>query len=381
MPSPPQTADPKEVPQSPAVQQLHDIQDSNKGVKSRLRRAFSFGSAQELRKASAENAGRAKLQKEMPSAEIELADEDAAIAAKQEAGGIGAGIYSGQGVVYGSTDNLSISSTASSASIMLRKMGRGMKKSTRSLKGLFRPKSVIGVPAVDSVVNQPSTASAAEVSLVTVEAEREKVNVNLDPHEQPGGGTGYPKLERNSVDAAQVERPSSSRHTQQDSVSSRKSIVGGERERQEVLASVKKGILKRKLGSKSSSFHMKADHCNTGAATGSNASSPVMGFQDQEDRPPSAADTPDETGIENGMEKDYFIAATRFGTGSTRSLPDRGVLARSISWNPKVQFHEVYTPTEYDRRGEIATCNRLTPMLAQQIKEELNSFKMVGLSR
>lgn len=190
------------------------------------------------------NAGRAKLQKEAP--EPEVSEEDAAIAAKQEAGGIGAGIYSGQGVVYGSTDNLSISSTASSASIMLRKMGRGMKKSTRSLKGLFRPKSVIGVPAADNAVNQPATASAAEVSLVTVEAERERVNVNLDPHDQVGGGTGYPRLDRNSMDLGSAERPTSSRHEQLDSVSSRKSIVGGERERQEVLSAVKKGILKRK---------------------------------------------------------------------------------------------------------------------------------------
>jgi hypothetical protein len=230
---------------SPAVQQLQAINDPNKNKKSRLRRAFSFGSAQELRKATVENnAGRAKLQREIT--EPEVSDEDAAIAAKQEAGGIGAGIYSGQGVVYGSTDNLSISSTASSASIMLRKMGRGMKKSTRSLKGLFRPKSVIGVPAADSAVNQPAMASAAEVSLVTVEAERERVNVNLDPHDQVGGGTGYPKLERNSIDAGNAERPTSSRRGQDDAVSSRKSIIGGERERQDVLAAVKKGILKRK---------------------------------------------------------------------------------------------------------------------------------------
>ena len=72
---------------------------------------------------------------------------------------------------------------------MLRKMGKGVKKSTRSLVGLFRPKSVVGVPAADGPVNQ---ASAAQVSMVTVEAEREKVNVNLDPHDQPGGGTGFP---------------------------------------------------------------------------------------------------------------------------------------------------------------------------------------------
>jgi len=74
-------------------------------------------------------------------------------AEQQEAGGIGSGIYSGQGNFFtGSTDNLSISSTASSASIMIRKMGKGMKKSTRSLVGLFRPKSVIGVPAADSAL-------------------------------------------------------------------------------------------------------------------------------------------------------------------------------------------------------------------------------------
>jgi hypothetical protein len=375
----PKESEPTKASLSPAVQQLHALQDPNKGMKSRLRRAFSFGSAQELRKASAENVERARIRKEIPQAakDPELEGEDAAVAAKQEAGGIGAGIYSGQGVVYGSTDNLSISSTASSASIMLRKMGRGMKKSTRSLKGLFRPKSVIGVPAADTAVNQP-TGSAAEVSMVTVEAERERVNVNLNPHDQPGGGTGYPRLERNSIDAP---RPSSARHEKQDSTSSRKSIVGGERERQEVLAAVKKGILKRKW------IHLSALSSNTnnsitGAATSSNASSPVIGANEptpSHSNQASVPSTPDGSALHESMEKDYFMATTRFATGSTRSLPERGghSLARSISWNPKVQFHEVYTATEYDRRGEIATCNRLTPMLAQQIKEELNSFKMV----
>src|SRR6202000_2367022 len=94
--------------------------------------------------------------------------EQARIAQQQEAGGIGSGIYSGQGNFFtGSTDNLSISSTASSASIMIRKMGKGMKKSTRSLVGLFRPKSVVGVPAADG----PVTEGQAAVSMITVEAE------------------------------------------------------------------------------------------------------------------------------------------------------------------------------------------------------------------
>jgi hypothetical protein len=85
--------------------------------------------------------------------------------------------------------------------------------------------------------------------MVTAEAERELVNVNPDPKAQ-GGGTGFPRLERNSIDAAKVpnmdqeqERLGSSGT---DSTGARKSIVGGEKERAEVLAAVRKGILKRK---------------------------------------------------------------------------------------------------------------------------------------
>ena len=242
------------IPESPAAQQLAALnkkEAKKEGKSSRLRRAFSFGSAAELRKASAENnlsnnlsAERAKLRKERYHDEQEAVQ--AAIAQKQEAAGLGEGIYSGQGHFFtGSTDNLSISSTASSASVMIRKMGKGMKKSTRSLVGLFRPKSVIGVPAADSAVPEPSMA---QVSMVTVEAEREKVNVNADPHEQAGGGTGFPKLERNSLDTASVV-PTESSHSftdrGEDNVRPRRSIVGGEKERAEVLAAVKKGILKR----------------------------------------------------------------------------------------------------------------------------------------
>jgi hypothetical protein len=232
---------------SPAVQQLTALNDTlaTKGVKSRLRRAFSFGSAAELRRASAQNSlsvERARLRKDRYLEEND--EEQAAIVAKQEAAGIGAGIYSGQGGFTGSTDNVSISSTASSASIMLRKMGNGMKKSSRSIKGLFRPKSVIGVPAADGPIAQ---ASLGQVSMVSIEAERQKVNVNVNPHEQVGGGTGYPKLERNSLDAvgASTAESNGPPAPKNDSFT-RKSIVGGDRERAEVLSSIKKGILKRK---------------------------------------------------------------------------------------------------------------------------------------
>ena len=249
---------PTGIPQSAAAQHLAALnqkEGKKEGKSSRLRRAFSFGSSAELRKASAENSAaaasneRAKLRKDRYADEKEA--QQAAEIQKQEAAGLGEGIYSGQGHFFtGSTDNLSISSTASSASVMIRKMGKGMKKGSRSLVGLFRPKSVVGVPAADATVPE---VSMAQVSMVTVEAEREKVNVNANPHDQAGGGTGFPKLERNSMDAAHMasesegsfgDRPGSSRP---DSSRGRRSIVGGEEERAKVLAAVKKGILKSKF--------------------------------------------------------------------------------------------------------------------------------------
>lgn len=255
--APPKVSDPSHepsppvgIPDSPAAQQLAALSKKDvkkEGKSSRLRRAFSFGSAAELRKASAENNmnnnlsnDRAKLRKERYQNEQEKAQ--AAIVQKQEAAGLGEGIYSGQGHFFtGSTDNLSISSTASSASVMIRKMGKGMKKGSRSLVGIFRAKSVVGAPMADSVVPEPSVA---QVSMVTVEAEREKVNVNVNPHDQAGGGTGFPKLERNSIDAASLANESQPAF-QDDAARQRRSIVGGEKERAEVLAAVKKGILKR----------------------------------------------------------------------------------------------------------------------------------------
>ncbi|EOA85357.1 uncharacterized protein SETTUDRAFT_89871 [Exserohilum turcica Et28A] len=341
---------------SAAIQQLSAVNDKDKGMKSRLRRAFSFGSAAELRRASAENnisVERAKLRKDQYQS-VEDA-EQAAIIAKQEAAGIGAGIYSGQGGI-GSTDNLSIQSAASSASVMLRKMGHGMKKGTKSIKGLFRPKSVIGVPAADG----PIRPSVGQVSLVTVEAERQKVNVNANPNEHARGGTGYPRLERNSIDAgqtAEIVDPSAPGGD----TTPRKSIVGSDRDRAEVLSSMKKGILKRP---------------GTNSPAGSPVIRPVDAVPNVGSSRSSSPATP-RTEAGQIRNDDYFTKPPRIHNGSTRSLPTtpHGGM-RNISFSPRIQFHDAWSPQDYDRRGDIATCNRLTPMLAQQIKEELNSFKM-----
>lgn len=235
--------------ESPAAKQLAAINQKGGKLKSktsRLRRALSFSSAAELRKAGA---GPPVLDHGAPPAtpnggndsnEEELDPEQARIAEQQEAAGLGHNIYAGNSRMFAaSTDNISISSTASSASIMIRKMGRGMKKGGRSLAGLFRPKSVIGVPPPDT-----AEGSQATVSMVTVEAERERVHVNAEPN-SPDGGTDYPRLERNSIDAGNELNHERSGSSGTDNSNPRKSIVGGDRERAEVLAAVRKGILKR----------------------------------------------------------------------------------------------------------------------------------------
>ena len=365
---------------SPAAQQLAAVSDKdlNKGMKSRLRRAFSFSSSQELRKAAGQNNQSVAQQVQQTRTlhkqpiDDELDEEQQEIARRQEAAGIGAGIYSGQGGFSGSTDNLSISSTASSASMMLRKMGRGAKKGAKSIKGIFRPKSVIGVPAADGPIQVGSSApvqpTAAQVSMVTVEAERQNVNVNAHPEERVGGGTGFPKLERNSIDAAAAAIETRRSADGSDS-HSRCSIVGSDKDRAEVLAAVKKGILKR-------------------SGTSSPSGSPVVKPQEAglgpvphitESPAPSMPSTPKDAlqgrSASAPNVNDYFSGRVTLA----KSMPNTpNGSARNISFSPRIQFHDVWSSTEYDRRGEIATCNRLTPMLAQQIKEELNTFKMVG---
>ncbi|KAK5163485.1 bud neck involved protein [Saxophila tyrrhenica] len=364
---------------SPAAAQLAAVSDKdlNKGMKSRLRRAFSFGSAQELRRAAGENnqaqnnQAQQMQQQHRQQIDDEMDAEQLEIARRQEAAGIGAGIYSGQGGFSGSTDNLSISSTASSASMMLRKMGRGAKKSARSVKGLFRPKSVIGVPAADGPLETTVGPTVAQVSMVTVEAERLNVNVNAHAAEQSDGATGFPKLERNSMDVASAAATAEKQRGSADGSDTRRSIVGSDKDRAEVLAAVKKGILKRSgTSSPNGSPVVKPNEAGltpvphiTESPNSSLPSTPREAPQGQQGR---SVSTPTVNG-------DYF--ATRVTV--TKSMPNTpNGSARNISFSPRIQFHDVWSSSEYDRRGEVATCNRLTPMLAQQIKEELNTFKM-----
>lgn len=247
--NPPAETQKKQAPptlDSPAAKRLTDLKnDTRRPGKSRLRRAFSFGSASELLKTSAQsNAAKREAfaadQARREALREQLGPEQAAIAEQQELSGLGESIYSHQGHFFtGSTDNLSVSSTASSASMMLRKMGKGMKRSTRSLVGMFRPKSVA---SINSMENAGPEVPPPQITVVNVEAERESVAVNPDPADLPRGATVFPKVEGN---ASEVRRSASIRErAASENSQSRKSIVGGDRERAEILAAVRKGILK-----------------------------------------------------------------------------------------------------------------------------------------
>lgn len=49
---------------------------------------------------------------------------------------------------------------------------------------------------------------------------------------------------------------------------------------------------------------------------------------------------------------------------------------RNLNWAPECAVYHTFHSSEYDRRSGPATCNQLTPQIAQQIKDELNGYKM-----
>lgn len=61
--------------------------------------------------------------------------------------------------------------------------------------------------------------------------------------------------------------------------------------------------------------------------------------------------------------------------GRLRKSPPSHVEKRSVKFSSRIILYDTYHPEEYDRHPDVATCNQLTPLLAQQIKEELNEFK------
>ncbi|KAI8145179.1 hypothetical protein BJV82DRAFT_605177 [Fennellomyces sp. T-0311] len=53
---------------------------------------------------------------------------------------------------------------------------------------------------------------------------------------------------------------------------------------------------------------------------------------------------------------------------------------RRIQFCPTIQVHETFNSAEYDRRCDMsATCQKMTPLMAMKIKQELNEYKLTDM--
>lgn len=66
------------------------------------------------------------------------------------------------------------------------------------------------------------------------------------------------------------------------------------------------------------------------------------------------------------------LSQTLMALSRTAPLP---MITSTVRFSSRIILYDTYNCEEYDRHPETATCNQLTPALAQQIKEELNTFK------
>ncbi|KAI8085812.1 uncharacterized protein B0P05DRAFT_533827 [Gilbertella persicaria] len=73
----------------------------------------------------------------------------------------------------------------------------------------------------------------------------------------------------------------------------------------------------------------------------------------------------------------FDLPSPALSTVSTISSSTTTFTKKSLSFNPVIKLHETFSAFEYDRRCDTSvTCQKLTPVLALQIKEELNHFKL-----
>lgn len=275
------------------------------------------------------------------------------------------GIY-GSNIFSRSLESIAASTKASSASAMLKKVGSGVKRGSRSLSGLFRPKSPS--PLVTEV-SQPT------VSMVTVEAETPLVKGPLPPKVSeafPAIGLGSPKA---SLDHEVPKIPERNRGDSlsppEEAKTQSMGLIRG-------TSPIPKGILK---GSASPDLRP-------------TSRKEVPTFSDVLSSPsPSVPSTPTNEAQDSRMLNPFLTSdLTTDFEGLMEALnrvngidePIEAVQAvqavakpkHHTSFSPRLVFYDTWTPEEYDRRGEVATCNLLTPKLAQQIKDEINTFKL-----
>ncbi|GEQ72353.1 hypothetical protein JCM33374_g6040 [Metschnikowia sp. JCM 33374] len=80
----------------------------------------------------------------------------------------------------------------------------------------------------------------------------------------------------------------------------------------------------------------------------------------------------DQSSVSSPKSLTSFISRIRKSPMTSPNLPAQ---RPTVKFSSRIILYDTYHHDEYDRHPEIATCNQLTPLLAQQIKEELNELK------
>ncbi|KAH7402977.1 hypothetical protein BKA64DRAFT_694054 [Cadophora sp. MPI-SDFR-AT-0126] len=295
-------------------------------------------------------------------------NEDGSIAKKprsakrREEGAKARGICSGQDGFSRSTDNRSVSPVPvpSFPSTIIQKIGKGIKRSTPLLDRLFRRRSVFGVPTAEPPFSE---ISQVQLSMVTREVDCGKVNINTNV-QGDSGGTGHKKVERNLMDATNADADSRDQNSPWGNCVTSQDIVSPEKEQTEP-AVIKKGILKRSAIDSGDMFPIIL------SANNEVASSKLLMISDVNGSPisftPSAPSR-----IPQDTKQRHSVTIGRDVSTSDLRLYRKS----ATTFSPQVQSYDTWPRDEYDRRGETAVCSQLTPILAQNIKEELNAFKM-----
>ena len=109
------------------------------------------------------------------------------------------------------------------------------------------------------------------------------------------------------------------------------------------------------------------------ASSGAPVFLPALSFEDDEGtRPPSERTLFNHPNLNSSAP----VLSTALSQPPTLAHRSATTPAKRLAFANNLSVYDTFPSSVYDRRSEPATWSRLTPALAQRIKEELNSFKM-----
>ncbi|KAK7468365.1 hypothetical protein VKT23_002881 [Stygiomarasmius scandens] len=137
-------------------------------------------------------------------------------------------------------------------------------------------------------------------------------------------------------------------------------------------------------------LHRHGSHSSAHGASPTAPSLPSFSFEASTpsrssfDAPRDSVDSTSTISHPHAPEKSMFshsnssapVLSTIGNTAPTLTHRSATTPSKRLAFASNLSVYDTFSPSMYDRRSEPATWSRLTPALAQRIKEELNSYKM-----